>query len=306
MRGRVEDLTLLLQNPNPTTFYLEKDTIPAFLNWIQVDQDRKSLVSTTWKIVVFKRHLVSYGDYISRRKGLSKLGIDVNVLEIKELDNLFLDEVERTYFSNSGLNHRQLAEFYLLVRRNDGNGLVNIISQDRSFERIPLVNTFFIGTEPRTGNQDLPAQFDFLRDFNIHPTLIRSIGRRLDDQAKGDVVREALNTLQDHIRSLTGLGTDGIKLMDDAFNPQDSNKKFKNPLIRMNPLTDQDPYHSQMNEQKGFHQLYCGVITGLRNPLSHNTGVSAFINSRYPDKVTLLKYLIVVSILCERTDSPLP
>lgn len=227
-------------------------------------------------------------------------------MEIKGSDSLFLDELGKAYFTNSNPHHRQFAEFYLLARRIEGSGWINVISQDRSFERIPMTNTFFIGTELRNGNQNLPAQLDFLLDFNIHPSLIRSISNRLDDTSKGDVVREAINTLQDHIRSLSGLSADGFQLMNEAFNPQDNNRNFRNPIIRMNPLTDQDPNHSQMNEQKGFYQLYSGVITGLRNPLSHNTGSSAFINSRYPDKITLLKYLILISLLCERADNPLP
>jgi len=305
MRGRVDDLNILLGTPISTTFYLEKDTIPAFISWLTADPLRRSLIASTWKIIVFKRHLVSYSDYISRRKRLSALGVEVNNSNLKEYDSLFLDEVERTYFMNSGPNHRQLAEFYLLVRRTDGNGWINVISQDRSFERIPMVNTYFIGMTARTGNQDLPAQFDFLRDFNVHPALVRSIGTRLNETTRGDVVRDGIVTMQDHIRALTGLTTDGIQLMIDALDTG-SPSAFRSPLIRMNPLTDHDPIHSQMNEQKGFAQLYKGVITGLRNPISHTTAGGLFASTRFPDKISLLKYLTLISILCERADIPLP
>jgi uncharacterized protein (TIGR02391 family) len=308
MRGQVDDISILLShNMLEKTFYLEKASLSAFVSWINADPSRLSLIPYPWKIIVFKQQLASYGNYRARRRNLSDLGVEISNLDVKAADSLFIDEVERTYFSNSGVSHRQLAEFYLLVRRSEDTGWVNIISQDRSFDRIPMVNTFFFGTEARTGNLDLPAQFDFFRDFNIHPSLVRSVGQRLDDPSKGDVVREGLNTLQNHVRTQSGLTSDGCSLMNDAFNPENSNNhSFRNPVIRLNPLTDQHPLHSQVNEQRGFYQIYNGVITGLRNPIAHNMANSIYSNSRFPDKISLLKYLSLISILCERADGPLP
>jgi uncharacterized protein (TIGR02391 family) len=301
MRGRVDDLNILLGTPISTTFYLEKDTIPAFISWLTADPLRRSLIASTWKIIVFKRHLVSYSDYISRRKRLSALGVEVNNSNLKEYDSLFLDEVERTYFMNSGPNHRQLAEFYLLVRRTDGNGWINVISQDRSFERIPMVNTYFIGMTARTGNQDLPAQFDYIGDMAIHRELARAVAGRLDDPNRGDVMINATLALRDHIRLLSGLPEDGRNLMERAF-------KQDGQYLRVNPLVTQpDPhFQSHQNEQIGFRELYCGVFTGLRNSLVHEGPGSTFAQTRYPDKVTLLKYLSLLSLLFERADSPFP
>lgn len=301
MRGHVDDLTILLGNIISTTFYLEKDTIPAFIGWLTADPLRRPLIASTWKIVVFKRHIASYGDYRSRRNGLTRLGIEVNPFKLKEYDSLFLEEVERTYFTNSGADHRQLAEFYLLVRRTEGNGWINVISQDRSFERIPMVNTYFIGTELRTGNQDLPAQFDYIGDMAIHRELARAVASRLDDPNRGDVMINATLALRDHIRLLSGLPEDGRNLMERAF-------KQDGQYLKVNPLVTQpDPhFQSHQNEQIGFRELYCGVFTGLRNSLVHEGPGSAFAQTRYPDKVTLLKYLSLLSLLFERADSPFP
>jgi uncharacterized protein (TIGR02391 family) len=300
MRGAVEDIQVLFNTSVNTTFFLEKDSIGAFTQWLQNDPLRVLLIGKQWQVVVFRYQLVQYPDYLKRRNRLKKLNIEINDNKPNAQDGLFTDEVERTYFSIGGVNHRQLAEFYVMVRRAAGNGWVNIISQDRSFERIPLLNTYFIGTSARAGSQGLPAQFDFIQDFKIHSQLARMVSARLDDPNRGGTIFDAITVLRDHIRTTSGLNRlDGRDLMHQAFDDA-------NPIIRINPMIDTDPRHTQRNEQSGFHDFYCGVMKGMRNPLAHEGTASPFATSRYPDNATLLKYLSFLSVLCERADGYLP
>jgi uncharacterized protein (TIGR02391 family) len=300
MRGISQDIQVLFNNPVVTTFYLEEDSIEVFAKWVRADSSRALLLGGQWQVVVFQRQLVQYPDCRTRCKKLTKLlNITINKGNPHLQDGLFTDEVERTYFSNGGVNSRQLSEFYVMVRRAAGNGWVNIISQDRSFERIPMVNTCFVGISPRTGSLDLPAQFDFIQDFNIHPNLARAIATRLDDPNRGGTIFDSIMALRDYVRVTSGLTTDGFQLMHAAF---DDNT----PTIIINPHTDPNTHGTQHNEQQGFHDFYCGVMKGIRNPLAHEGPASLFATSRYPDKAKLLKYLSFLSILCERVDGPLP
>jgi len=297
MRGQVKDLLFLIDDSQSMTLFLEKDTINLFLDWIRIYPEFAQYFAERLSIKVFKNHVSA--DMSVKLNILRKLHINILGYTIKPSDNLFIDEVERTYFSTSGANHRQLAEFYLMVRRSAGNGWVNIISQDRSFERIPMVNTYFIGTAARTGSQDLPAQFDFIQDFNIHPNLARMISARIDDPNRGGTLFDSITVLRDHVRAMSGLATDGYQLMHPAF---DDN----NPIIKVNPRTDLNPQGTQRNEQQGYHDFYCGVMKGMRNPLAHEGTASPFATSRYSDKAKMLKYLSFLSVLCERADGPLP
>jgi uncharacterized protein (TIGR02391 family) len=299
MRGIVEDIQVLFNYPKPGIFFLEKGSIVAFSQWLKGDPLRISILSKQWQVAVFKTQLDTYENNRARCNALKKLGIQINKRHKNPKDNLFVEEVERTFFSNADEDHRQLAEFYVMVRREVERGMVNIITQDRSFERIPLVNTYYVGTSPRTGSQDLPAQFDFFQDFHIHNLLAKKIKDHIGVSPNGVTIHEAIVELEDYLQTLTGLNSEGRTLMDQAF-------KLDGSHCKINPLTDPDPQHSQQNEQKGFREIYCGTWTGLRNPLAHEGTGGEFAQSRYPDKTTLLKYLSFLSILFERADGPLP
>ncbi|MBN2550284.1 MAG: TIGR02391 family protein [Anaerolineales bacterium] len=299
MRGNVDDIQVLYSNPTAATFFLEKDSIGAFVNWLQADPSRALVLETHWQVVVFRHQILQYPDYRLRRARLTQLNIHIDNNRLHPQNGLFVDEVERTYFSNSGPNRHQLAEFYSLARQLSGNNWINIISQDRSFERIPMVNVYFIGTELRKGTQDLPAQFDFIHDFDIHPRLHGLANRLNNDSSYGDTVYNGIMALRDHVRQMSGLTTDGHDLMHLAFDDS-------NPLILMNSRTNMDSRSSQRNEQQGFHDIYCGLIKGLRNPLAHEGPDSLFAQARFPNKGKMLKYLSFLSLLCERADGPLP
>jgi len=240
-----------------------------------------------------------YGGDSQRNRRLGELGLMFEGGDVRRSDEMFIAEVMRVYF-HADDGARPEAELLALARRRAGNGWFTVISQHHGFWRIPLVNVYFIDASQLRGQDDLPAQFDFLRDFGVHRELAHVVRDRVDTKWHGDTVLAAINALRDYVRRRAGLQQDGHSLMEQAFKQDGSH-------LRVNPLAGADPHNrSQQNEQRGFRQLYCGVWTGLRNPLAHERTDSAFVQTRYPDKRTLLKYLSFLSILFERADGPMP
>jgi uncharacterized protein (TIGR02391 family) len=272
-----------------------------FLDWIEIDFDNRALLLTTG---VLRIHIsadllnTQFGAGGARTRRLKKLGIQLDSGHRASDSELFTTECIRTYFNNDA-NARPQAELLAYARRLSGNGRVAIISQHRGFWRIPMVDTYFIDSSRLQGTKELPAQFDFIQDLHIHRELERAIAPVLDSDQYGIVLALGLTALRDHVRARSGLQTDGRPLMEQAFNESGS-------FLRLNPLTDRNTGGSQMNEQKGFKELYCGTFTGIRNPLTHEGHTSQYALTRYPDKASLLKYLAFLSILLERADNSLP
>lgn len=298
MRGTVLSLDTWL-DPNyqvPSLVYLDALDWRLFVDWLAQDTARpQQLLARRWQVRLFKSQLNrSCGSAGHRTQKLLELGIQLDEAKIHSSDEMFISEALLVYFHNDSTARPQ-AELLALSRRQAGNGQLAVISQHRGYWRIPLVNTYFVDISRLRGQDDLPAQFDFLQDLDIHRQLALAVGSRLDTTPYGDTVFAAIIALRDYVKQMSGLPADGYSLMEQAFAANGSH-------LHLNPLTS----CSHKNEQKGFLSLYCGVMTGLRNPLAHEGASSAFAQARYPNKKALLKYLSFLSILLERADHPLP
>lgn len=71
--------------------------------------------------------------------------------------------------------------------------------------------------------------------------------------------------------------------MAEAFNE-------KNPIIKLNDLETK----SDIDEQRGFKLLFMGAMTGIRNPIGHETYEL--------DKNTALEYLAFLSLLFRKAE----
>lgn len=71
-------------------------------------------------------------------------------------------------------------------------------------------------------------------------------------------VEEAYKCLNNIVKRLSGTGLDGVDLMKNAFS---ANK----PLLALNSLKTQ----SEKDQQRGYMEIFAGVITGIRNPRAH-------------------------------------
>ena len=95
-------------------------------------------------------------------------------------------------------------------------------------------------------------------DRNLHKYLIRFCKAELLQENYFHAVLEATKSVASKVRSLTGLNSDGAKLIDEAFGGT-------SPILKINAFkTDTDK-----SEQKGFVNLAKGLFGTFRNPTAH-------------------------------------
>ncbi|MDB5660899.1 MAG: hypothetical protein JWS10_3514 [Cypionkella sp.] len=74
-------------------------------------------------------------------------------------------------------------------------------------------------------------------------------------------VSEAYKAVDKVVSALSGLSHSGTTLMDQAFSPNRPKLAWSNRTT-----------NSERDEQKGYHQIYSGVMLGIRNPATHEFG----------------------------------
>jgi len=95
-------------------------------------------------------------------------------------------------------------------------------------------------------------------DRNLHKDLLRFCGAELLQDNYFHAVLEATKSVASKVRSMTGLNSDGSRLIDDAFGGT-------SPILKINAFkTDTDK-----SEQKGFVNLAKGLFGTFRNPTAH-------------------------------------
>lgn len=100
-----------------------------------------------------------------------------------------------------------------------------------------------------------------LRGRRVHEDVLRFCRAELVQENYFHAVLEAVKSVANKIRSLSGLSSDGADLVTDAF----SLGKSGMPLLAINPLkTD-----TEKGEQRGFVNLVVGVFGMVRNPTAH-------------------------------------
>jgi uncharacterized protein (TIGR02391 family) len=95
-------------------------------------------------------------------------------------------------------------------------------------------------------------------DRNLHKDLLRFCRAELLQKNYFHAVLEATKSVASKVRLLTGLNSDGAKLIDEAFGGT-------SPILKINAFkTDTDK-----SEQKGFVNLAKGLFGTFRNPTVH-------------------------------------
>ena len=95
-------------------------------------------------------------------------------------------------------------------------------------------------------------------DRNLHKDLLRFCRAELLQDNYFHAVLEATKSVASKVRSLTGLDSDGARLIDDAFGGPD-------PILKINAFkTD-----TEKSEQRGFTNLAKGLFGTFRNPAAH-------------------------------------
>jgi len=97
---------------------------------------------------------------------------------------------------------------------------------------------------------------------NVHGDVLRYCTAEILTQNYFHAVFEAMKSVTVKIRKLAGVGTDGQRLVDDAF----GFGKSGTPVVAINTLETE----TQRGEQRGFSSLLKGLYGMFRNPLAHD------------------------------------
>lgn len=122
----------------------------------------------------------------------------------------------------------------------------------------------------------------------VHPTILEITKPRVDQGFYADAVEAACKALnaqvRDIVRSKTGEELDGSRLMLKALS-------VDNPIIRLSNESTQ----SAQDTQKGYMQIFSGVMTGIRNPKAHDNEIIT--------KEDALRKIVMISILMFKLDA---
>ena len=119
--------------------------------------------------------------------------------------------------------------------------------------------------------------------LDLHTEIARAASKLYQDGHYANAVEAAVKALNGLVRFRSGIDADGMKLMEQAFNPT-------SPALKFNDLSD----ISDRDEQKGFMMMFCGAVAGLRNPRAHG-----FIKD---DPERALEFIAYVSLLAKLVD----
>lgn len=97
-----------------------------------------------------------------------------------------------------------------------------------------------------------------LEDRKVHHEVLKYCRTELVEKNYFHAVLEATKGINERIRNMSGLVTDGADLVNTALS-------IKKPIIAINPLrTD-----TEKSEQKGLQNLLIGLFGAIRNPTAH-------------------------------------
>ena len=114
--------------------------------------------------------------------------------------------------------------------------------------------------------QDGTDSLMVIRMSDLHPDVLMTCNTELSNGDYFHAVQEAIKGLLWKIRRLTGLKSDGISLVEQAF----AYKNRESPHIAINKLDTP----SKLDEQEGFIDSLKGLIRMYRNPLAHEPKVT--------------------------------
>lgn len=289
---------------------LDLNAIDACCKWLVTSPDHATRLSDErWRIGVLERQVQSRPNSAKLTRRLEDLGIEQIEHLSDEADRTLSDEIQRAYFGGAA-DSRPAAELLAYGRRHSETGSVRIISRHRAFRLVPQVQLYFIPDVQDVGEEDDAVLLRLLLALDIHPQVRRAAFSRVITRDYPVAVAEATKTLIKEVRTIGethGLtfvnSTNDQPMMDQAFqctqaNPE-KNRAEKPPQIRLNNL--QLP--SEWSEQKGYRDLMCGVVSAVRNPNAHDPAHEEFLQSRFGDPRTALKFLCLISLLFEKLDA---
>lgn len=136
---------------------------------------------------------------------------------------------------------------------------------------------------------------NLFNDLRLHPIVKKASEKLFKDGYYAQAIFEACKALIWYVRQKSKVTTtNDVDLMWQAFGVKysvDPPRIIRKPVLYLNSLTEM----WEIDEQKGFANLFSGTVAGIRNPKAH-----ADIIQRDPYKT--LQYLSLISLLARRTD----
>lgn len=122
---------------------------------------------------------------------------------------------------------------------------------------------------------------------NVHGEVLRFCSAEWMVEDYFHAVQEAVKSVTDRLRNITGMYTDGSELVNYVLGGE-------NPLIFINDRQKK----SEKDEQKGFVNLLNGVYGMFRNPISHEARINWPMTQRDAEDI-----MSMISLLHRRLDS---
>jgi uncharacterized protein (TIGR02391 family) len=118
----------------------------------------------------------------------------------------------------------------------------------------------------------------------LHPVIRASSYAQFRSGHLREAVLNSIVGLCDYVRQITGLKSDGAKLVNEVFGGGE-------PALVFSELETE----SGRNDQSGFHKIFLGACEGVRNPKAHSLA-----HDLNPTKAA--QYLVFASLLARRVD----
>lgn len=124
-----------------------------------------------------------------------------------------------------------------------------------------------------------------LTELNIHPELMKGIGKLFQDSHYANAVEDACKILEAFVKMRSmRFDLSGTDLMQTVFS-------VKNPILAFNDLQTE----TDKSEQQGMMFLYAGAMLALRNPRAHSL--------RVDDPENALDLILFINLLMRYLDN---
>ncbi len=234
------------------------------------------------------------GSEIARLLPQSKLrDLDPSFTKWKRIFNSFVDFQNRTQISNNIytfiLNSLNPARFvgsknrFEELRIQTNQHLFFAGFQIAETGKLQKVKTAKILSEVEQRVNQLKTK---LQNRNAHNLIFKFCKAELLSENYFHSVFEAVKSVAERIRQLSGSNKDGSQLIDEVF-------RINNPIVRINDLISE----TDKSEHKGFANLLKGVFGMFRNTTAHAPKIKWDI-----DELDALDILSTISLIHRKLD----
>lgn len=291
-------------NPNRRCpVLLDANAVHPFLTWLSNNTTPlENLETGRWRIGVLKQHVDMRDDWDVIKKEMDAAKVTILEDNLTSKDELLVSEILNAYFGGNGI-HRKSARLLAYGRKyNEDGDDVQVISRLRIFRLVPSTQLYFVpNVDYMLINNDDAMILRALDMLSLHKSVHRVAYERIVNHDNPIAIDQAVKTLIDEIRQI---GVDHNLPFATVVNDRPMVEQALRmtapgePHIRLNALNTT----TERNEQQGYHNIISGVVAAVRNPLAHGPVDLPFLQARFGDRRTALKFLCLLSLLFEKLD----